>query len=204
LKIDHSNEGPTGAFSRGAQGFRRLRGDERGQATTEFALILIPLLALVGGIIYFGIGLNYWLDMNRIANQGARWAAVNSWPSQCVRGETSCTQTYGTCDAQTGVLKNGSKATLQDVLYCNLRTSNNNPGQNCLPNKPCVRVCYPGKTPGLGGSAGPLRGDPVKVTLTQPYSFFFVNKVRITLTATATLRMEQKPTFITNAQGPTC
>ena len=46
----------------------------------EFALILFPLLMLVAGIIQFGIGLNYWLDMQRIANQGARWAAVNNWP----------------------------------------------------------------------------------------------------------------------------
>src|SRR5262249_6287731 len=38
---------------------------ESGQATTEFALILVPLLILVTGIIYFGIGLNYWLDMQR-------------------------------------------------------------------------------------------------------------------------------------------
>jgi Flp pilus assembly protein TadG len=46
----------------------RLRS-EKGQATTEFALILFPLLILVTGIIWFGIGLNYWLDMQRIANQ---------------------------------------------------------------------------------------------------------------------------------------
>ena len=38
----------------------------------EFALILFPLLLIVAGIIQFGIGLNYWLDMQRIANQGAR------------------------------------------------------------------------------------------------------------------------------------
>ena len=45
----------------------------------EFALILFPLLIIVAGIIQFGIALNYWLDMQRIANQGARWAAVNCW-----------------------------------------------------------------------------------------------------------------------------
>jgi hypothetical protein len=43
----------------------------------EFALILLPLLLLVSGIIWFGIGLNFWLDMQRVANQGARWAAVD-------------------------------------------------------------------------------------------------------------------------------
>ena len=49
------------------------------------------MLIVIGGIIYFGIGLNYWLDMNRVANQGARSAAVNNWPPQCARTETSCT-----------------------------------------------------------------------------------------------------------------
>jgi TadE-like protein len=46
----------------------------------EFALILLPFLLLVGGIIYFGIALNYWLDTQRLANQGARWAVVNEYP----------------------------------------------------------------------------------------------------------------------------
>lgn len=55
-------------------------GREDGQAMVEFALILAPLLLLVGGIIQFGIGLNFWLDMNRISNQGARFAAVNCGP----------------------------------------------------------------------------------------------------------------------------
>ena len=50
----------------------------------EFALILIPLLTIVVGILQFGIGLNYWLDMNRLSNQGARWAVVNSYPG-CAR-----------------------------------------------------------------------------------------------------------------------
>ena len=38
-------------------------------------------MMVVAGIICFGIGLNYWLDMNRVANQGARWAAVDNWPA---------------------------------------------------------------------------------------------------------------------------
>ena len=53
---------------------------ESGQATIEFALILVPLMMVVAGIILFGIGLNYWLDINRLSNQGARWAAVNAYP----------------------------------------------------------------------------------------------------------------------------
>jgi hypothetical protein len=53
---------------------------ERGQATVEFALILPVFLLLVAGIVKFGIALNYWLDMQRVANQGARWATVNAYP----------------------------------------------------------------------------------------------------------------------------
>jgi len=59
---------------------RRRRHPERGQATVEFALILLPLLLIVTGIIQFGIALNYWLDLQRVANQGARWAVVNAYP----------------------------------------------------------------------------------------------------------------------------
>jgi hypothetical protein len=147
-----------------------VRGNERGQATVEFALILIPLLALVGGIIYFGIGLNYWLDMNRVANQGARWAAVNNWPPVCARGSASCNASPPTCSAITA---GGSNAKLQDVLRCEAR------------NNPDVKICYPGKDPVGVGSAGPRRGDPVKVTLTAPYKFFFIDRVGITLSATA-------------------
>ncbi len=74
------------------------RRGERGQVIVEFALILPVFIILVAGIIKFGIALNYWLDMQRVANQGARFAAVNSWPG-CPRGAASCTganslQTY--------------------------------------------------------------------------------------------------------------
>ena len=74
-------------------GVRCGHGRESGQSTVEFALILFPLLLLVAGIIQFGIALNYWLDMQRVANQGARWAAVNNWPPDCPRGGplSSCT-----------------------------------------------------------------------------------------------------------------
>ena len=65
-----------------AQAFLRRKNNESGQAMVEFALILFPLLLIVVGVIQFGIGLNYWLDMQRIANQGARWASVNCGPAE--------------------------------------------------------------------------------------------------------------------------
>src|SRR5918992_653966 len=62
---------------------------ERGQALVEFALILPLFLILVIGLIQFGVGLNYWLDLNRLANQGARWAVVNCNPASSKVCETS-------------------------------------------------------------------------------------------------------------------
>jgi len=166
---------------------RRYRQDrESGQATTEFALILLPMLTVVAGIIYFGIGLNYWLDMNRVANQGARWAAVDNWPSVCVRTETSCTNSTPSTACST-VLNAGSKAKLQDVLRCSTRNNAN------------VTLCYPGVTP-----ANATKGDPVQVKLTAPYKFFFINSVGITLTSRATMRLEQVPKLQTGGVGPTC
>jgi hypothetical protein len=50
---------------------------ERGQATTEFALILFPFLILIAAIIQFGIGISFWQDQQRLAAQGARIAITN-------------------------------------------------------------------------------------------------------------------------------
>jgi len=69
----------------------RLR--ERGQAMVEFAIVAPLFIMLVAGIIQFGVVLNFWLDMQRIANQGARWAVVDAYPG-CVRTSTPpCAQT---------------------------------------------------------------------------------------------------------------
>ena len=149
-------------------------GSENGQATTEFALILFPLLILVAGIIQFGIALNFWLDMQRIANQGARWAAVNNWPPDCPLGSPSC----------------GTPNTLQESLTRQALS-------NGLRGNVSVSVCYPQKTP-----ATVQVGDPVKVRLTSPFTFLPVLGIgQITLQANATMRLEQKPTLIQGATG---
>jgi Flp pilus assembly protein TadG len=87
---------------------RCARDRESGQAIVEFALILIPLLILVVGIIQFGIGLNYWLDMNRLSNQGARWAVVNGYPGCNDSVSSGCgtsLQRYIACQRLPGALK---------------------------------------------------------------------------------------------------
>ena len=46
----------------------------------EFVLISPLIFLLVGGIIQLALALNYWMDMQRIANQGASWAVVARYP----------------------------------------------------------------------------------------------------------------------------
>jgi hypothetical protein len=81
------------------------RSRERGQALVEFALIAPLFLVIVVGLIQFGIGLNYWLDLNRIANQGARWAVVNKYPG--CPGSDGCDPTLDEFLEQDQVLSSG-------------------------------------------------------------------------------------------------
>ena len=139
-------------------------GPESGQATIEFAFILIPLLILVVGIIQFGIGLNYWLDMNRLSNQGARWAVVNEYPG--------CTRT-----SPTQGVSCGGAVSLQRYVACQRL-----PGAL----KPTVDISFPSTTSNVG--------DPVKVTVSSPYTFRAIMKLgTITLAARTTMRLERAP-----------
>jgi Flp pilus assembly protein TadG len=60
--------------------WRRIR-DEDGQAITEFALILPVLMALLLGIIQFGILFNNYVTITDAARAGARKAAVSRFAS---------------------------------------------------------------------------------------------------------------------------
>jgi hypothetical protein len=81
---------------------RRLRS-ERGQAVVEFALVVPLLCMLVIAIFHFGKVMNYWLDLNHVASEGARKAAVKTFDTYgeyetwiCDRLETSELRTGGT------------------------------------------------------------------------------------------------------------
>lgn len=54
--------------------------DESGTAAVEFAVVLPLLLLIVFGILDFGRALNYSNDATHLANEGARWAVVDSNP----------------------------------------------------------------------------------------------------------------------------
>lgn len=146
---------------------RRGRDPESGQAMVEFALILFPLLLLVSGIIWFGIGLNFWLDMNRIANQGARWAAVNCGPAM-VEAEV--------CEVTRGGLEG----------YLERQTMSQG-------NTPDATICYEAMSGTQSGNPSPTVGDPVTVRLLEPFNLVPFISIRIDLVASATMRLEQVP-----------
>ena len=52
---------------------------EKGASAVEFALILIPLVMLVFGIIQFGIAYNRYIAITHAAREGARLAAVTKY-----------------------------------------------------------------------------------------------------------------------------
>jgi len=82
----------TSVWAHGDQRASAVRSRERGQAMVEFALLAPVFLLIVAGIIQFGVALNFWFDMQRIANQGARWAVVNCGPP----ASTVCSPTLQT------------------------------------------------------------------------------------------------------------
>lgn len=165
------------------------RERESGQALVEFALILPVFVVLVVGIIQFGVGLNYWLDMQRIANQGARWSAVNKFPAD-PDGNGPELGAIGTCLTDpttvcTGSPPNGSN--LQQYLASEPVSGGLNP---------CVNISFPNTTDDVG--------SPVKVELAIPFTFVPILRLgTIKLTADATMRLEQKRGRYTAGKGGT-
>lgn len=61
-----------------AEGSKLARRD--GVAMTEFALVLPVFMLIVAGLLAFGRLLFYWIEANHLANETARWAAVDQRP----------------------------------------------------------------------------------------------------------------------------
>jgi hypothetical protein len=90
----------------------RLR-DERGQVLVEFALVLPVLLLLILGIVYFGRYMNYSNQETQLAEEGARWAAVNNNPS--TTGQTL--QTFIRSQAQPELQAGSSDVTSPAMVW---------------------------------------------------------------------------------------
>jgi hypothetical protein len=78
----------------------RVRG-ESGQAAVEFALVVLILCVIVLAIVDFAKAMNYWLDLNHVASDTARKAAVNTFATAAEY------QTYASDRLETQELKAG-------------------------------------------------------------------------------------------------
>lgn len=154
---------------------------ERGQALVEFVLILPIFMLLIFGVIEFGKALNYWIDTTHLANEGARYAAVNRWPSCPDDDTTPCAETlkdYLVARANTAELASGGTSNVPTAL------------------KPGVRICFP--------EGAPTVGKAVRVTVKSTYKLAVVNGMfglvglsqigDIELSSSSTLRLERAPT----------
>ena len=94
---------PEGAQS--SRGRGRLRG-EGGQAAVEFALVVPLLCLIIIAILHFGKVMNYWLDLNHVASEGARKAAVNTYASDAEY------ETYIRGRLETGELRTGGTTSI--------------------------------------------------------------------------------------------
>jgi Flp pilus assembly protein TadG len=160
---------------------QRTRRGERGQAVVELALVLPLFMLLVFGMIEFGKGLNYWIDLTHVANEGARYATVNRWPS-CPGDETAACpeelKTYLTDRVNTDELRDG--------------------GSSNVPNTPgvAIDICFP--------ETQPDPGNAVRVTVSTTYSLAVVDGLLgaigldtiadISMSASSTQRLEREPT----------
>ena len=124
---------------------------------------------LVWALVELGIALNYYLDANHLANEGARIAAVV--------GDTDAAGAF--------------KTRIQQQAPSELRDGG---GSVTAPAKVCVS--FPN-----GGT--PQIGDPVKVTVSAPYKWIpFVGGGATTISGSATMRLEQLPTYAAGCYQP--
>lgn len=141
-------------------------GSEAGVALVEFAFVLPLLVVLLFGMLEFGKAYNYWIDGTHLSSEGARWAVVNKNP--------------------------GPGGTLQDSIRQRADTAElRNGGTSSVPNPLQVCISFPNGTSNVG--------DPVRVSVSTAYNFmgFLTGDsglVQRTITATATMRLEAKPT----------
>ena len=157
---------------------------EDGQATVEFAIVIPLLLLLIVGIFEFGKAFNYWIDLNHLSNEGARWAAVDKVPPYAGnpgQSDPTCMQIKNFLLSQmnTGDLQNKVKGNPPDAQVSNIKLSVPNPS---------------GPTPQIG--------DAVEVSIQAPdYSIasvsgFLGDLGTITLGAKSTMRLEQVPSWL--------
>jgi Flp pilus assembly protein TadG len=169
---------------------RHRLADERGQSLVEFALVLPILLFVVFGAIELARGVNYWLDANHIANEGARWAEVSRLPAYTNSGGVSIAAN----SAPSGVA-------IQNYLASELNTANFPKTSGGAGTTRGVNVCL-----GSGAVPSTTIGDPVTVAVTLQWPLPLISslanlfglspgRTSIPIHGDATMRLEQQPTY---------
>lgn len=143
----------------------------------EFALVLPLLMLVLVGIFEFGRVFNYWIDSTHLANEGARWAAVNRAPNTTGATTANRLQKYVCSQASTGEMQGGL---VVDVTFSHLGGT------------------YTTSTSGL------TIGDAVRVKVTKTTAFPLIGGMlkilggsgfgNITYSGTSTMRLDQLPT----------
>jgi Flp pilus assembly protein TadG len=163
-----STRGRSTALARYARSVR----SERGVAVVEFALLLIPLLLIIFGILDFGRAMNYKNELTQLANQAARYAVVNRDPADPADGSL-----HFSCNALRTYLSNRDNLDTDEIFGAS--------GEGT------IEV-----------TSGATVGDPITIRLAADMNVipFLANEAlggtpTIELVGTATMRLEQVPSF---------
>jgi Flp pilus assembly protein TadG len=138
----------------------------------ELVLVSPFLFLLVGGIIQFSLALNYWLDMQRLANQGARWAVVARYP---LDPPNNCTNVNAPC-----------APALTDTLALQAQSDGLDPA---------VSICFPNGSYAVGD---PVR---IRLETNFSF-VPILGIGTVTLGADAQMRIEQPRGSVYDATGP--
>jgi Flp pilus assembly protein TadG len=163
--------------------------DESGQALVELALVIPVLLFVIFGGIELTRGISYWLDANHVANEAARWAAVNRLPA------------YGSVPATTAP----TEANFQTFAASTL-------DQADFPRTSASQGTVRGFKICLPQAASSQVGDPVKVTVTLTWPLplitslsgvlgFSPSTTSVPIKGSSEMRLEQVPAY---SQSPAC
>jgi Flp pilus assembly protein TadG len=145
--------------------FKAVRLDgEDGAALVEFALVLPILVLLLFSMLDFGKAFNYWIDETHLANEGARWAAVNKNPGG------GSLQQYIQSQATTPELRNGGTASVP------------NPAEVC--------ISFPNGTSNVGD---PVRVSVSVNYNWLPFIGNQTGVTQASLTGSSTMRLEALP-----------
>lgn len=132
----------------------------------EFALVLPVLLLIIVGLLQFGRAFYYWITTNHVANEAARWAAVDRSPQTVGAPQNQQLQRYVCSQASTRELQEGLKVVVEFSKNGGAFTTN---------------------------SSGLAIGDSVRVRVIRQFNIGFWDMLpgQLNIRGSATLRVER-------------